>query len=171
MEKELIAPASGEKVVFNETIGPQQDEHVGIGSILDINSSHHLHRRLNNRQVQLFAIGGTIGTAIFVAMGQGLAVSGAGSLLLAYMFYACIVSLVTNCAAEMTIFMPVHAAFIRQADKWIDEAWGFMVGWNYFFYIAIGIPLEITSMSLIVQFWTDKIPVAAMIVMCMLAYM
>lgn len=38
--------------------------------------------------------------------------------------------LVNNCVAEMTVLMPVSGGFIRLAGQWVDEAFGFMAGWN-----------------------------------------
>jgi amino acid permease len=97
-------------------------------------NADHLQRRLGNRQIQLIAIGGSIGTALFVSIGGGLARGGPGSLLLAYGIYSCFLALVNNCIAEMTILYPVEGGFIRLAGKFVDEAVGFMAGWNFFLY-------------------------------------
>ena len=130
-----------------------------------------LQRLLSNRQIQLFAIGGTIGGAIFLALGGALAQGGPGSLFLGYAIHIIFQGMVTNCAAEMTSFMPVAAAFIQHATKWVDPAWGFMVGWNYYIYIATGIPFELVSTSLILGYWRDDIPVAAVICVLIVIYM
>lgn len=66
-----------------------------------------LQRHLGNRQIQMIAIGGSIGTALFVSIGNGLIDGGPGSLLLAYTIYTCLLGLVNNCMAEMTVFMPI----------------------------------------------------------------
>lgn len=120
-------------------------------------NSDGLHRRLDNRQIQLIAIGGTIGTGLFVTIGEGLAKGGPGSLLLAYTLYACVVALVNNSIAEMCTYMPVSGGFIRLAGVWVDEALGFMVGWNYFLYEALLIPFEVTALNLVLSFWSDKV--------------
>ena len=59
--------------------------------------------------------------------------------------------LVNNCVAEMTVFMPVSGGFIRMAGKWVDDAFGFMAGWNFFLYEALLIPFEITALNLVVS--------------------
>lgn len=87
-----------------------------------------LQRRLGNRQIQLLAIGGSIGTALFVSIGGALATGGPGSLFLAYTIYSCMLALVNNCIAEMTIMMPVSGGFVRLAGEWVDDAFGFMAG-------------------------------------------
>ena len=63
--------------------------------------------------------------------------------------------------AEMSILMPVSGGFIRLAGKWVDDAFGFMAGWNFFFYEALLIPFEITALNLVLSFWRDDIPTAA----------
>lgn len=129
-----------------------------------------LHRRLGNRQIQLLAIGGSIGTALFVSIGSGLNQGGPGNLFLAYMIYSVMLSLVNNSVAEMSTYMPISGGFIRMAGKWVDEAFGFMAGWNFFFYEAILIPFEITAVSLVLSFWRDDIPVGAVCGACIALY-
>ncbi|KAL3474623.1 amino acid permease/ SLC12A domain-containing protein [Aspergillus californicus] len=129
-----------------------------------------LHRRLNNRQIQLIAIGGSIGTAVFVSIGAALAKGGPGSLFLAYTIYCGFLALVTNCLAEMSIYMPVSGGFIRLAGKWVDEAWGFTAGWNFFLYEAILIPFEITALTTVLGYWRDDIPPAAVCGACIASY-
>ena len=129
-----------------------------------------LQRRLGNRQIQLIAIGGSIGTALFVSIGGALNKGGPGGMLLAYLFYACLLGLVNNCMAEMTTAFPVSGGFVRVAGKWVDEAFGFMAGWNFFFYEALLIPFEITALNLVLSFWRDDIPVAAVCAACIVFY-
>lgn len=94
-------------------------------------NADNLQRNLNNRQIQLIAMGGSIGTALFVSIGTGLYNGGPGSLLLAYTIQSCILAMVNNCIAEMSTAYPVSGGFIRLAGKWVDDALGFMVGWNF----------------------------------------
>ena len=122
-----------------------------------------LQRRMKPRQVQFFAIGGSIGTALFISIGYGLMRGGAGSLLIAFIMHACVMSLINTSLAEMTIFMPVSSAFIQHASNWVDKAWGFMLGWNFFLFEGLLIPFEITAIDLILTFWRDDIPSAAVI--------
>ena len=129
-----------------------------------------LHRRLGNRQIQLMAIGGSIGTAIFVTIGTALENAGPGNLLLAYFLHNIVLGLVNSCMAEMAVFMPVSGGFIRLASRWVDEAWGFMAGWNFFLYEALNIPFEITAINTVLSFWRDDIPAAAVCAACIVLY-
>ncbi|KAJ9143491.1 General amino acid permease AGP2 [Pleurostoma richardsiae] len=142
---------------------------VQFGSLGD--NVDQLQRRLGNRQVQLIAIGGSIGTATFVSISSGLVKGGPGSLFLAYTIYSCVLGLVNNCMAEMAVFMPVTGAFIRMAGRWVDESFGFLAGWNFFIYEAVLIPFEITALNLVLSFWRDDIPVAAVVAACIALYL
>ncbi|KAM0245257.1 hypothetical protein ACHAQJ_010603 [Trichoderma viride] len=122
-----------------------------------IENADGLQRRLNNRQIQLIAIGGSIGTALFVSIGGGLSTAGPGSLFLAYALYSMVLALVNNSLAEMTVLMPVSGGFIRLAGHWVDDALGFMAGWNFFIYEALLIPFEITALNLVISFWDESV--------------
>lgn len=121
-------------------------------------NTDNLHRRLNNRQIQLIAIGGSIGTALFVSIGTGLHRGGPGSLLIAYIIQSVMLGFVNNCIAEMTILYPVSGGFIRLAGKFVDEALSFMAGWNFFLYEALLIPFEITALTTVLGYWSDNVP-------------
>ena len=65
-----------------------------------------------------------------MSIGSGLHSGGPGGLLLAFIVYCIFVALVNNCMAEMISFLPVAGGFIRLAGQYVDEAFGFMAGWN-----------------------------------------
>lgn len=108
--------------------GPHDVQEGGMADNAD-----NLQRHLGNRQIQLIAIGGSIGTALFVSIGSGLYHGGPGSLFLAYSIQCIFLAMINNCLAEMTTAFPVSGGFIRLAGKWVDDALGFMVGWNFLY--------------------------------------
>lgn len=116
------------------------DSDTDIGLIENVDG---LKRNLSGRQIQMIAIGGSIGTALFVSIGFGLMAGGPGSLLIAFAMYSVFLAAINNCMAEMTVFMPVSGSFIRMGSKWVDEAFGFMLGWNFFLYEAVSLPARI----------------------------
>ncbi|KAI9664017.1 MAG: hypothetical protein M1821_007508 [Bathelium mastoideum] len=79
--------------------------------------------------------------------------------------------LLNNCIAEMSVYMPVDGAFISMAGHWVDESLGFVAGWNFFFYEAILVPFEISALDLVLSYWTDAIPVEAVVVVCIVLYL
>lgn len=152
---------------YSATESPDDKQNLGVV----IDNSDQLKRHLGNRQIQLIAIGGSIGTATFVSITSGLTKGGPGSLFLAYTIYSCMMGLVNNCMAEMAVFMPVSGAFIRMAGHWVDEAFGFWAGWNFFIYEALLIPFEISALNLVLTFWRDDIPVEAVVAACIVIYL
>ncbi|KAH8694857.1 amino acid permease/ SLC12A domain-containing protein [Talaromyces proteolyticus] len=161
-----------EKTVDSEKVAAESgtDYHdIQVATI--IGNSDQLKRHLGNRQIQLIAIGGSIGTAVFVTIASGgLTKGGPGSLFIAYTIYSCMMGLVNNCIAEMAVFMPISGAFIRMAGRWVDEAFGFWAGWNFFLYEVLLIPFEITALNLVLTFWRDDIPVEAVVAACIVLY-
>jgi amino acid transporter len=79
-------------------------------------------------------------------------------------------ALVNNCIAEMTTYQPVSGGFIRLAGKYVDEAFGFMAGWNFFIYEALLVPFEITAISTVLSYWRDDIPPAAVVSVSIVLY-
>jgi amino acid transporter len=156
----------GGKIEKTESYG--DNVHEGLVDVVD--NADQLQRHLGNRQIQLIAVGGTIGTALFVSIGGGLMQGGPASLLIAYILYSCLLALVNNCVAEMVVYMPVSSSFVRMAGKWVDEAFGFMAGWNFFLYEACLIPFEISALNLVLTFWRDDIPAGAVCAICIVLY-
>ena len=163
-EEEMSAVSKVEKSVITGNLS-SEDEETQV-----LNDAGHLRRQIGSRQLQLITIGGSIGTALFVSIGTGLMRGGPGSLFLAYTIYCLLLGLVNNCIAEMVVFMPVPGSFLRMAGHWVDEAFGFMAGWNYFLYTASLIPFEISAVNLVLEFWRDDIPVAAVCAVCLVSY-
>ncbi|KIW04599.1 uncharacterized protein PV09_04347 [Verruconis gallopava] len=79
-------------------------------------------------------------------------------------------ALVNSTMAEMAVFMPVSGGFVRQAAHWVDEAYGFTVGWNFYLYEAILIPFEISALNIVLTYWSDNIPSYAIVIACIVLY-
>ncbi|KAJ5882130.1 Amino acid/polyamine transporter I [Penicillium soppii] len=127
----------------------------------------HTHRKLKPRHVQLIGIGGTIGTALYVQIGSGLRTSGPASLFIG--FSLCDIKQCHG-LAEMVTYLPISSPFIRFAGRYVDEALGVAAGYNFFVFEAALVPFEIVAVSLIVRYWTNVIPVAAMNVIVLVLY-
>jgi amino acid permease len=73
--------------------------------------SDRLSRSLSARQVQMIAIGGTIGTGLFLGTGKSLATGGPASMLIAYVIVGGIVFVTMLSLGEMAAFIPVAGSF------------------------------------------------------------
>lgn len=90
---------------------PEKKPEYGVANETDSDSGavHQvsgLHRALSNRQIQFIAIGGSIGTALFVTIAWGLVEGGPGSLFIGFIIYSCMMALVNSTMAEMAVAFP-----------------------------------------------------------------
>ncbi|KAJ7172268.1 general amino acid permease AGP2 [Mycena filopes] len=115
------------------------------------------------RHIQLIGIGGTIGTALFVQIGSALTEGGPGSLFLGFTLWCTVILAINNCLSEMVTWIPIASPFVRFADTFVDPALSFAAGVNFFVFQAALVPFEVVAFNLVLQFWTDKIPIAAVI--------
>ncbi|RJE26776.1 permease [Aspergillus sclerotialis] len=129
----------------------------------EIRELPNLQRRLKSRHLQMIAIGGTIGTGLFIGTGTSVAQAGPVGALIAYMFVGSIVYSVMIAMGEVATFLPIPGAFTSYATRLVDPSLGFAMGWIYWFSWASTFALELTATGLIIQFWDDSIPIAIFI--------
>ncbi|KAJ5994498.1 Arginine permease CAN1 [Penicillium sp. IBT 35674x] len=122
-----------------------------------------LKRKLKSRHLQMIAIGGTIGTGLFISSGEALAHAGPVGALIAYIFIGSIVFSVMTSLGEIATYLPVSGAFTSYATRLIDPSLGFAMGWIYWFSWAITYALELTATGLIIQYWDPTINTAIFI--------
>lgn len=115
----------------------------------------HIQRKLQLRHVQLIAIGGSIGTGLFLQIGINLTQAGPLGLLLSFCFWTCIILLLTVSIGEMVSFMPIASPFVTMAGRCVDEAFEFCVGFNFFVMQALYIPFEIVAVNNFIHYWRD----------------
>ncbi|KAI0490241.1 AAT family amino acid transporter [Xylaria cf. heliscus] len=122
-----------------------------------------LERKLKSRHVQFMALSGAIGTGLFVGSGQVLSLAGPLSAFLAYLITAFNVYCVVHSLGEMATYLPLPGAVPIYAARYVDEALGFAISWNYWWQIAIGVPIEVTASVVIVDYWPNSVPTPALI--------
>jgi amino acid transporter len=108
--------------------------------------------------------------ALYVQMGSALPKGGPAGLFIAFAIWAGVMWAVNECFAEMVSYLPVPSPFIRFGGEWVDGALGFAMAWNFFLNMAILVPFEIVAMNIMITFWTDKVPVEAIIVAMIVIY-
>ncbi|KAH8809306.1 AAT family amino acid transporter [Xylogone sp. PMI_703] len=122
-----------------------------------------LKRGLKARHVQFLALSGAIGTGLFVGSGQVLSLAGPLSALISYAVTGFNLYAVINSMGEMATWLPLPGAVPVYAARFVDEALGFTLGWNYWYQFAIGVPIEISAASIVIDFWHNTVPVAVWI--------
>jgi amino acid transporter len=114
-----------------------------------------LLRRLKGRHLQMIAIGGSIGTGLFVGSGKALAYGGPASLVLAFSLIGVMMYCTVQALGEMAVTFPVAGSFASYSTRFIDPAWGFAMGWNYAIQWLVVLPLEIVAASITVDYWVQ----------------
>ncbi|WP_235872262.1 amino acid permease [Siminovitchia acidinfaciens] len=117
-----------------------------------------LKRNLKSRHLTMIALGGTIGTGLFLASGTAIHTAGPGGALLAYGAIGFMVYFVMVSLAEMSAYMPVAGSFSTYGSRFVDPALGFALGWNYWYNWAITIASELAAVTLIMKFWFPESP-------------
>ncbi|KAJ5929382.1 hypothetical protein N7454_007230 [Penicillium verhagenii] len=133
------------------------------GANRDSNPMPDLKRKLKSRHLQMIAIGGTIGTGLFIGSGTAIANGGPVGALIAYIFVGTIVYSVMTSLGEIATYLPIPGAFTAYATRFVDPSLGFAMGWIYWFSWASTFALELTATGLIIQFWDSNIPIAIFI--------
>ncbi|QIL46231.1 amino acid permease [Vagococcus coleopterorum] len=117
-----------------------------------------MHRSLKTRHLSMIAIGGSIGTGLFLASGSAISEAGPGGALVAYALMGVMVYFMMTSLGEMATYMPVSGSFSTYASRFIDPAFGFALGWNYWFNWAITLAVEINTAAIIMQYWLPDVP-------------
>jgi L-asparagine transporter-like permease len=116
-----------------------------------------LRRSLSARRITMIAIGGAIGTGLF--LGSGFAISLAGpAVLLSYCIGAVIALLLIGCLAEMTVAHPTSGSFGAYAEYYLGPLAGFLVRYSYWTCIVLAVGTEVTAVALYMQYWFPTLP-------------
>ncbi len=118
----------------------------------------HLKRELKARHLTMIAIGGSIGTGLFVASGASISQAGPGGALLSYAFIGLMVYFLMTSLGELAAFMPVSGSFSTYGAKYVDEGFGFALGWNYWYNWAVTIAVELVAAQLVMGYWFPDTP-------------
>jgi len=115
-----------------------------------------LHRSLSAGQLSMIAIGGAIGTGLF--LGSGFAIGFAGpAVLLSYLIGAAITILLMGCMAEMTVAHPTSGSFGAWAEFYLSPLAGFLVRFAYWAGVVFALGTEITAVAVYMRFWFPSV--------------
>ena len=112
-----------------------------------------LRRTLKARHMSMIAIGGSIGTGLFVASGATISQAGPGGALLAYMIVGLMVYFLMTSLGEMAAHLPVSGSFATYGARYVDEGFGFALGWNYWYNWAVTIAVDLVAAQLVMAYW------------------
>jgi lysine-specific permease len=123
-----------------------------------IGGKEELKRSLKARHMNMIALGGAIGTGLFLASGASVSTAGPGGALVAYGVIGIMVYFLMTSLGEMATYLPIPGSFGTYAARFVDPALGFAIGWNYWLNWATCIAVELVAGAIIMKFWFPDIP-------------
>ena len=117
-----------------------------IKSVESLDKGNDMERGLKNRHVQFIAIGGTIGTGLFLGSGKSIALTGP-SIILVYIGVGLIMFLLMRAIGEMMYSDPSQHTFINFITRYLGRGWGKFAGWTYWIVLILTGMTEITAVS------------------------
>lgn len=123
----------------------------------DAQATEGLQRGLSNRHIQLIAIGGAIGTGLFMGSGKTISLAGP-SLLLVYAIIGSVIFLVLRAMGELLLSNLKYKTFNDFITDLLGPSVGFLMGWSYWFtWVVIGVA-DIIAITSYVHFWWPDLP-------------
>ncbi|OAL06471.1 histidine permease [Phaeosphaeriaceae sp. SRC1lsM3a] len=121
-------------------------------------------RGLKSRHAQMIALGGTIGTGLFVGSGQTLARGGPAFILVSYIAMSFLIFCTVAGIIEVAAYLPTPGSSMNLFGyRYVSRSLGFGLGWLYFYSLGILVPAEITAAGLVVQYWNPPVNIAVWI--------
>lgn len=117
-----------------------------------------LRRDLKSRHLAMIAIGGSIGTGLFVASGATIANAGPGGALLAYALIGVMVYFLMTSLGEMAAYMPTSGSFATYGANYVDPGFGFALGWNFWFSWSVTVAVDLVAAQLVMGYWDPHTP-------------
>ncbi|KAF5098035.1 hypothetical protein D0Z00_002188 [Geotrichum galactomycetum] len=124
---------------------------------------NQVKRGLKQRHVSMIALGGTIGTGLFIGTGTAIGNAGPAGSLISYCFFATVVYSLANSIGEMATYIPITGSFTVFCSRFVSPALGASVGWLYWFSWAITFAIELSVVGQVIEFWTFAVPIGAWI--------
>ncbi|QWQ39036.1 amino acid permease [Gemella sp. zg-570] len=113
-----------------------------------------MKRNLRSRHISMMAIGGSIGTGLFMASGAVVSQAGSYKAVLSYLVIGVFIYFLMSSLGEMASFYPVSGSFSSYAERFIDPSLGFAVGWLYWVIWILVAGIDIITLSKVLQFWS-----------------
>jgi aromatic amino acid transport protein AroP len=134
----------------------------------DTSTTPGLKRELKNRHIQLIALGGAVGTGLFLGSASVLKAAGP-SMILGYAIAGMIAFLIMRQLGEMVAEEPVAGSFSHFAYRYWGNFAGFLSGWNYWVLYVLVSMAELTAVGAYVQYWWPQVPTWLTALVCFVA--
>ena len=163
MKDDSGSPGPGADIEGKPSAGYVQD--VGIAQVRadgteDLLAKYNqLERGLKSRHIQFMALGGAIGTGLFVGSGAILSLVGPLPLFLGYSSMMLLVYFIMNDLAEMATYLPLKGISIPYfVDRFVDPSLAFATGYNYWYAYAMLVGAEAVAGAILLDYWETPVP-------------
>ena len=127
-------------------------------------------RGLKSRHAQMIALGGTIGTGLFVGSGATLARGGPAFILVCYIILTILILFIITAIVEVAAHLPVPGGTMSYFGfRYVSSSLGFAMGWLYWYSLGILVPYEITAAGLVIDYWGSPVNVGVWITIFIIA--
>lgn len=133
----------------------------------DPSAPDHLQRSLSNRHLQLIAIGGAIGTGLFMGSGRTISLAGP-SILFVYLIIGVMLFFVMRAMGELLLSNLDYKSFIDFSTDLLGPWAGFFCGWTYWFCWIVTAIADVIAIAAYAQFWFPELAPWVPAVLCVL---
>jgi len=116
---------------------------------------YHLQRKLKKQQIQMIALGGTLGVGLFLSSGKAFSISGPLGAFLGFFISGSIVLATMLSFAEMSTLIPTTSSISGLASRFVEDAFGFALGWCYWLSFTIAMPGEVCAATIMLSYYQE----------------
>ncbi|CCH43091.1 General amino acid permease [Wickerhamomyces ciferrii] len=117
------------------------------------NGKYHLQRKLKKQQIQMVALGGTLGVGLFLGSGKAFSIGGPLGCFLGFFISGSIVLATMLSFAEMSTLIPTTSSISGLASRFVEDAFGFALGWCYWLSFTIAMPGEVCAATIMLSYY------------------
>ncbi|KAL1410422.1 hypothetical protein Q8F55_004433 [Vanrija albida] len=174
-DKDLAATGITPVAVVDAHDVESQPDNTKYDTLVDVHTGLYdgVHRGMEQRHLQMYALAGTLGTGLFLTSGKAISHGGPAGALLAYITMGAIIFSMNVCLGEMATYAPISGGYLHFAERWLHPSVGFALGWQGVLGGCVSNASEVVAAAILISFWDTGFSTAhqvgyiiALIVVC-----
>lgn len=156
--RDSFKPALREETLTSAHVSEKEYEEMDDVQRAAVNASNsQLKRDLKGRHLNMIALGSSIGTGLFVGLGQSLHTGGPGGIVIAWVIIATAIYATMQGVGELAIAFPISGSFNIYASRFLAPSIGCAIGYNYFLQFLVLEVVELVAASLTIKYWNSSL--------------